>query len=132
MTPELTSSGDPENTRRLAADTPSAPAPATFRADLLEQVIRETLAASALEPSADLREKLLDVARRYPQAQLELDPVVIEMVKAVLGPQFERSIKELHTWDDMVSCIAQTLFADATARERLNSLWTNLSEASRG
>jgi hypothetical protein len=131
MRTESSSSSNSDDRQPKAAEAPASPAPLGLRADLLERVIRETIADSSLETSGDLREKLLEVARRYPQSQLELDPVVIDLVKAVLGPQFARSVEGLTGGDEMATCIAQTLFADAAARERLNSLWTNLSEASR-
>ena len=131
MNPNRSSQGESDDTQptRFAAGEKGT---AVDAQDLLERVIRETNFEGADDASGVLRDKLLEVARRHPNSQLELDPVVIEMVKVVLGSQLKRSLQGMNKWEEMVSLIAQTLFADSAARERLNSLWTQLSEAGHG
>lgn len=115
--------------QRAAADTSGEPA--ALSGELLERVIQETLASGAEEACADFWPGLLEVARRFPGEKLVVDPVLIALVKSILGPQFQRALRDGAAWDEIASCIATTLFEDATARDRVNSLWARLQEVTR-
>lgn len=118
----------PERSMNQPAAAERAVEPTTLSGELLDRVIQETLAAGAVEACADSWAGLLEVARRYPQPMLDVDPVLIAMVKSILGNRFRRALRDGNAWDQMASCIATTLFDDAAARERLNSLWARLRE----
>jgi hypothetical protein len=104
--------------------------PAALSGELLERVIQETLASGAEIACADFWPGLLEVARRFLGEKLVVDPVLIALVKAILGPQFQRGLRDGAAWDEIARCIATTLFEDAVARDRVNALWARIQEVS--
>jgi hypothetical protein len=96
---------------------------------LLERVLEETLsdaAASHLDP-AEMR-ALADVARRYPGASLVADPIAAELVKSILKVRFRGSDASDTFWQEVSRQIANTLCEAPDTRERLDCLWSQLSE----
>jgi len=104
----------------------------TERFDLLNRVIDQTTTAGNFDKAGELRQRLLEVAQRHPQVPLSLDPIVVELVRAALAEKFPGSTRGAETWDDMITSVARTLFEDSSARDRLNSLWAQLSEVGHG
>jgi len=121
--------------QRPFADQPE-PAPsgdAPDSANLMDRVLEETLAATdadaALEPGEV--DALKQVARRHPNEPLTLSPVATELVGAVLSTRFGHLRDKAEHWQSMSSTIAETLMDDPSSRDRLQSLWARLSEATR-
>jgi hypothetical protein len=126
--------GSDGNMRRsgypLGAPAPQTRAtgqPAAERA-LLESVLQwteATLWADDPLEAADV-DALRQVARRHPGAPLSPDPVAVELVQAMLQTQFAVHADWLPVWQGASGVIAQTLFEDPGARERLEVLWSRL------
>lgn len=112
------------------------PAPADSRSqgplgpdrDLLESVLRQTLADSSDSPTASDLAALGELARKHPGRTL--DPAIAaEMVAAVLREPFEALVATAELWRSMVTGIAQTLWEDPVSRDRLQVMWSRLSES---
>lgn len=97
---------------------------------LLDRIVEQTMHAEIDRDSdaEDLR-LLKQVAARFPQAPFELQPVGVEMVCALVGPQYRPLLESEEAWLAMMHAVAQTLFDDPNARRRLESLWRRLNEA---
>lgn len=108
--------------------------PAPARGDsaprkLLQEVLQKTVAMNLSVGEGVDPEMLREVARRYPDRPFELDPVLIELVHAIL----EKQNKLLGTADSdwhMSRHIADLLFEDPAAHERLKLLWERLRASS--
>ena len=72
-------------------------------------------------------EVLRSVAREYRARPFELEPVLVELVHAGLCKQFGSGID---TDRRMSRQIAESLYEDDAARERLTHLWARLTAAS--
>jgi len=67
---------------------------------------------------------LLDVVRQHRSSQFSVNPVVTDLVRAVLGksPALNESAAE-----HMVEFVAETLFANCDSRTRLHRMWDHLN-----
>jgi len=74
---------------------------------------------------ADL-EAVREVARRHPDAPLALDPIVVELVRALLGAYFEAHPSWQPVWQEACEVVAETLFEDPVSHGRLEVLWSRL------
>lgn len=94
---------------------------------LLEEVLRQTSAMmeDASESTDEDLGALLVVARRHVGRVLTLEPVLIELVEAMLRHQFEAHLPT-EDWEPMARQIAETLYEDPAAQERLQRLWSRL------
>lgn len=112
------------------ADGAGAAANEALGRDLLDSVLRQTAQTSASDDAvtADDLAALRQVAVRHRGEPLICQPVVVELVQAVLSEQFRPVVTTAESWQAMCSGIAQTLFEDPVSRERLDSLWARLSE----
>ncbi len=112
---------------------PAASDEAADQSDLMERVLEETLAATDAAAPLEPREleALKEVARRHPDEPLTLLPVATELVRAVLSTRFGHLRDGTESWQSMTSTIAETLMDDPSSRDRLQSLWAQLSEAAR-
>lgn len=97
---------------------------------LLEEVVRRTLADSAGLPEVDvaLVSCLREVATRHRGQAMVLDPVVFELVEAVLRRQFDADGRWADTWRALSRQIGETLFDDPVCRDRLQRFWDHLGE----
>jgi len=104
--------------------TPTDPA-------LWEKVLRQTAELFQAEhPLEDTqREAIRAVARRYRGWPLALDPVVIELVQAMVGTQFLARPDSATLWRDMAACVAASILDDPLSRDRLQALWVCLGDA---
>lgn len=101
--------------------------------DLLDRILEETRLgeSGADEDRAAGLQELKQVASRHSGAAFSLDPVAVEMVRAVVGPGCRKLAGSDEAWQAMTRSIAQTLFDDVRTRERLERLWHRLCEAQR-
>jgi hypothetical protein len=93
---------------------------------VLEQTLSSKDAPDAVE-AADI-ERLKTVARQRHGQPLTVEPVAVEMVRAVLGAHFARLGKDPDTFNDITLQIARTLMEDPSACKRLETLWSRLNE----
>jgi hypothetical protein len=100
--------------------------------DLLAQVVHETL--RALEQDMQRREgrgereSLRQLRGRHRDAPLTLDPIVIEMVEALLEGRFASVPRQATFRQQAARWIAESLWEDPEARQRLHALWEQLRE----
>jgi hypothetical protein len=97
---------------------------------LLARVLQQTLAAADEQDaanSADLQ-RLRAIAHRRKGQNLVLEPVVIEMVRGVLGAEFAGLDKDPERFNDITMRIARSLLDDPVANKRLENLWARLAE----
>ncbi len=100
-------------------------------ADLLERVLQATLSATADGQPLDPAElaALRDVARRHRGAAVTLPLVADDLVQTLLRVRFANLEATAGFWRAAVERIAGSLLDDPTARDRLQALWAQLSEA---
>lgn len=119
-------SSQPADSEEKLASSPSAEEP-----QLLDQVMSQTLAnlTSSRELDPQVLAALQQVAQRYPDEGLSLDPVAIELIAASLHVQFpllaqrEAMLRRMSLW------VAESILDDPAARHRLAELWARLGEA---
>jgi len=118
-----------EWSERTVSRQEAAPPPEPHKAELLDQVLRETLAICTsdepLQP-ADL-ERFRRVARQYAGHALTAYPVGAELVYAVLEGHFADEGPAEEFWRGAAAEIAETLLSDAVAKPRLERFWARLS-----
>ncbi len=134
---------DPKHSQRSAqtrttdqdpsATQPSDTQPAAAQATdphLLEKVVQETLAAMGAGEAADSvdLQRLKSIAHRRRGQKLTLEPVVVEMVRALLGPNFAGLNKDPEVFLAMSTQVARLLMDDPVSCRRLEILWSRLSE----
>jgi len=128
----MTSSGLPsdDQSQPSFAEPGDGNSPPACDDDLMEQVLAETLAAASGGSPLDPREVevLKNVARRYPGRAVECDPMVIELVQALLAFRLPRLADGSPRWQQMTGQIAETLWDDPVGRQRLESLWRQLRQ----
>lgn len=107
---------------RPAADAVPDPA-------LLERVLEETLSDGGV-PELDSAElhALTDVARRYRGSARVSEPIALELVKSVLLVRFPGLSASDTLWHDVSRQIATILYESPDTHERLDRLWSQLSE----
>ncbi len=121
-------SGEPVDSRP-AAEEESAEASAGGDASLLESVLRQTAAMADSEepPSREEMEAVEEVARRLAGEPFALDPVVVELVGAMLLVEYGNQWNSPGLWRVVSERIARTIFEDPLSRERMEKLWDRLS-----
>lgn len=100
---------------------------------LLEQVLQETLFGSGEGGALDepLMASLVEVARRHQGRPLSLDPVLVDLVQAIVRINLSHLAARDADWQPMSRQIAATLWEDQPSQERLARFWSRLSEAAR-
>ena len=105
--------------------------------DLFEQVMRETqeicdeggdIQSMAIDPGE--KEAIFAVARKFRGQAFALDPVLIELVRAVLRSQLPAHADSSDGWREVAGEIAETLIQDPVASERLEKFWARLTDSS--
>jgi hypothetical protein len=117
----------PSDQRDTCAPQPD-PAEKTKR-ELLEQVVAETIAAGNVAVSPQEREALLAVAHRHRGRPLEHEPVVPELVLAILQLRFNRLDLDTTEWQEMAVSVAATLLDAPDVRAHLQAYWDRLGQA---
>ncbi len=96
--------------------------------ELFESVLERTLHDS--NPGAHLAETeraaLMDVVRRHRDEPFALEPTAVEMVHAVLRAHFPDRADSAEFWRVVAAQVAQTLFEDPGAHDRLEAFWRRL------
>lgn len=97
---------------------------------LLDQILQQKLRQpDAANPQvADELAALVQVARRYPDQVFTVQPILEELIEAILSPQLEAMSLSPAARQTMVAELARTLYDDAVSRERLEAFWTSLLE----
>ena len=95
---------------------------------LLDVVMHQTAAVldeQTLANSVDLP-RLRAVARRHPSDALTLDPILIELIEAILETHLPQISQHGGARTKMARAVAQPLFDNPVSRGRLELLWSQL------
>jgi hypothetical protein len=113
---------DRNRTANTSTDLPSK--------EVFEDVLRETLLNTdqQLETSAIEMDLLIAVARRYPGEALRTEPIVSELVEALLKSRFSNLSASTKFWDEAADEIARTLMDDPCQNALLHGFWSKLCE----
>ena len=113
---------------RTISQEPAPPEPVPQSAALLEAVLHATLTVCAsdepLDPS-DMR-RLREVARRHAECRTVSEPIVVELVGAVLEGHFAGGGVLEGIGPAAATQIAQTLLDDPAANARIERFWNRL------
>ncbi len=93
---------------------------------LLEQVLEE-MEPDGREPEQPDLAALLQVVRKYRGQPLSLEPVLVELVEAMLMRQFAQSAPN-ENWKAISRDVADKLNEDPRSQSRLHELWRRLSQ----
>lgn len=95
---------------------------------LLDVVVHETV--SALDDLTRIRTvdwpRLCEVAKRYSQVELTLDPILIELVSVLLEIHLPRIGQSFALRTRLARSVSETLFDNPVCRGRLELLWSQL------
>jgi hypothetical protein len=96
---------------------------------VLEDVLRQTASLYSFEPPVDPADlqPLQEVAARLGGTPFALDPVVNELVKAMLRRQLKAFWTSEEQLVSVAERVAQTLFENPDAHDRLENLWLRLT-----
>ncbi len=94
---------------------------------LLEQVLQETESDSHSPESPDLA-VLVPIVRKYAGCELRFDPVLVELVEAMLIHQFAKAAPK-EDWKNIARQVAEQLFEDLESQRRLHELWSRLRQS---
>ena len=116
--------GEPQS---VPAETGS-PGGRPYDRALLERVLQETLTDENARESLSRVDKvaLLDVAARYRDQPLSLDPIVIALIEAMVQTHFEVLSGLAEFWRPITTQIGRTLWDDPMTRARLELFWHRL------
>ncbi|MBM4075163.1 MAG: hypothetical protein FJ267_05920 [Planctomycetes bacterium] len=100
---------------------------------VLEDVIRQTASLYSLELSSDPAdlEPLLAVAAKFQGMELQLEPILTELVKAALRRQMKTAWQSEEQFNKVAERVAQTFFENPETLERIRALWSRLSAGSK-
>lgn len=131
MAPSPFNAGDAAG--RIPSEPPLPDVEKTPERGLLEQVLQETLFGSSKGGSMDepLMASLVEVARRHQGCPLSYDPIMVDLVQAIVRINLSHLAARDADWQAMSRQLAATLWEDQPSQERLERFWTRLSEAVR-
>ena len=95
---------------------------------LLDEVLRQTQAAFDSHETEDLSElgPFLEVARRHPDSELTLEPVLVDLVQAALVETIGQLPDSADQHDRIPLRVATALFEDPICHGRLVAFWSRL------
>ena len=95
---------------------------------VLEDVLKQTAAFYSLEHASNPQdlEPLLEVASRLRGMEFNLEPILVELVRAALRRQTPSVWKTEVQLVAVAHRVAQTLFENPDSHARLNTLWGRL------
>ena len=95
---------------------------------VLEDVFKQTAALYSLEQGSDPAdlEPLLEVARRLRGIPFQLEPVLVELVRATLRRQLKVAWQSDEQLAAVADRVARSLYENPETQERLNALWERL------
>ena len=120
----------PENNSGPGSDENFSAEPAPPRDTFLERVVQETMVNQQSLGSDDLK-ALQGIARRYPDADLTVDPIGVELVGSILQRRVSANVLSPQVAHEIATAIAQSLFENPDTCERLQGLWRQLCESVR-
>lgn len=109
---------------------PFRPGDSTSRR-VLEEVLQQTATMYSLEPGIEPGDlgPLLEVARRFPNAPFEFDPVMVELVRTAFRRQLGGAWKTVDELNAAADRVARTLYENPESHARLSTLWDRLHAA---
>jgi hypothetical protein len=96
---------------------------------LLEQVMEEMLSDGAISHLDPVELQALgEVARRFAGVALVVDPIAVDLVESLLRTHFRAFGASDAFWQEVSQQIATTLYEAPDCQEKLQRLWSQLSE----
>lgn len=120
----------PEGQRAAASQGNQSAHPPDERLPLLNQILEQTLRRPD-QPAPQVAKEiaaLAEVARRYPDQTSLVQPILEQLIDALLGPHLDAMKLAPAARQATVSELAHTLYDDAPSRQRLEALWNGLQE----
>ncbi len=117
----------------LLKEQPSAVVSSAVNEKLMDAVLHQTVAAldeRSLASMVDLP-KLREIARRHPSDTLTLDPILVELIAAILETHLSSACRSEAMRTRVAREIARPLFENPVSRGRLELLWSQLLEQAR-
>ncbi len=117
----------------LQKEQPSSAGSSAVDEKLLDAVMHQTAASldeQALASMADLP-KLREIARRHPSDTLTLDPILVELIAAILETHLSPVCRTDAMRTRIAREIARPLFENPVSRGRLELLWSQLLDQAR-
>ena len=131
LTRELIMAAQHESTDRQQ-HLPTAASPSASSAEmepgLLDSIVQQTAAALdelTLVQTRDLP-RLREIARRHGGDTLTLDPILIELIEALLATNLPLLARSATLRSKVARAVSQTLFDNPVCRGRLELLWSQL------
>lgn len=112
----------------LEASVSSSVGPQASEERLLDAIMHQTAAVldeKTLAQTVDLP-RLREVALRHPSDSLTFDPILIELLEAILETRLPQISQLGGARKKMARAIAQPLFENPVSRGRLELLWSQL------
>lgn len=109
------------------AASPSASS-AELEPSLLDAIVQQTAAALDELTLAQTRDLpcLREIARRHASDTLTLDPILIELIAALLETNLPQLARSATLRSKVARLVSQTLFDNPVCRGRLELLWSQL------
>jgi hypothetical protein len=113
---------------RPPAEAPSGPDLSATENELLEAVLRRTMAMEGEgKDCTGLRSAVEAVVRRYNGQPLDWERAIGSLVEVVLREEFRQRPRWAGLWPGLSRKIARILWEDPHSRSRLEALWARLS-----
>lgn len=109
-------------------EKPSSSGSSAVDEKLLDAVVHQTAASldeRSLASMVDLP-KLCEIARRHPSDTLTLDPILVEMIAAILETHLSPVCRSDAMRTRIAREVARPLFENPVSRGRLELLWSQL------
>jgi len=112
----------------LQPDRPASADASAVDEVLMDAVMRQTAAALNERSLASLVElpKLREIARRHQSDTLSLDPILVEMIAAILETHLSNVCRAEAMRMRIAREVARPLFENPVSRGRLELLWSQL------
>ena len=107
----------------------STPAENEDRDSMLDQVLEVTNFDRDEPLSVEELKALTNVAKRHRQREIQLNPVAVDLVGAILQLRLNQPNTPKEYWDKMSMEVASTLFDSPKVKTRLTKFWQRLVEA---
>lgn len=101
---------------------------AEVESSLLDAIVQQTVAALDEQTLAQTRDLpcLREIARRHDSDVLTLDPILIELIEALLETHLPQLARSATFRSKVARSVSQSLFDNPVCRGRLELLWSQL------
>lgn len=118
-------------TNGLPAAVDPSPGSPEMVPGLLEMVVEQTVASLDEQSLAETLAlpRMREIARRYADEALTVEPILLELIEAVLETHLPPLARVASVKSKVVRAVSQTLFDNPVCRGRLELLWSQLLDS---